>query len=143
MARVDFYILPDGTPVERFACSITAKAWGKGNRVFIHTSDEQNTTMMDDLLWTFRDISFIPHERYQAGGTDAAPVAIGHGTDYPDNADVMINLDTDIPAFSSQFERIIEIVGGSEENKKLARQRYRQYRQGPHEIHDHHIEATD
>ena len=28
MARVDFYILPDGTPVERFACSITAKAWG-------------------------------------------------------------------------------------------------------------------
>ncbi len=143
MARVDFYILPEGSQVERFACSITAKAWHKGNRVHIHTGDEQTAAAIDDLLWTFRDISFVPHERYPGPTDDATRVTIGHGQDYPESAEVVVNLDQRIPDFCSRFERVIEIVGGSDENKQLARQRYRQYRDDNFDIHDHRIESTD
>ena len=68
---------------------------------------------------------------------------IGSGSNHPEQAQVIINLDQDIPAFASSFERIVEIVGGSETNKQLARQRYRQYREGDYDIHDHKIETIN
>ena len=140
MARVDFYILPDGSSVDRFACSITGKAWSKGNRVHIHTASEQAATMLDNLLWTFRDISFVPHELFAKDQTEDAPVTIGYGPDYPNRSQVIINLDNSVPEFVAKFERIVEIVGGDENNKRYARQRYRQYRDNDYEVHNHTID---
>ena len=143
MSRVDFYILPDGSGVERFACSIASKAWSQGNQVHIHAASEQNANLIDDLLWTFRDISFIPHEVLYGPTNDESAVTIGFGSDYPEKSQVIINLDNHIPDFISSFDRIVEIVGGSENNKQLARQRYRQYRNGDFEIHDHKIDNNE
>lgn len=143
MSRVDFYILPDGSGTDRFACSIAAKAWSQGNRVHIHMSSEQMANQMDDLLWTFRDISFIPHKIFERTIQDETPVTIGYGSDYPEQTQVIINLDNEVPAFISNFDRIVEIVGGNENNKQLARQRYKQYRDDNYEIHDHHLDTVN
>ena len=143
MSRVDFYILPDGAGVDRFACSIAAKAWSQGNRVHIHMSSEQQANQMDDLLWIFRDISFIPHAMFNGSESTETPVTIGYGSDYPQQSQVIINLDNEIPDFISGFDRIVEIVGGNEHNKQLARQRYREYRDGDYEIHDHKIDKLN
>ena len=140
MSRVDFYILPESERVERFACSVTAKAWRAGNRVHIHTSDADSANMMDDLLWTFRDISFVPHEQMDHDVDEETPVTIGHGEAYPGGTDVLVNLDKVIPTFSNEFSRIVEIVGGSKESKTLARQRYRDYKNSDFEIHDHKLD---
>ncbi len=139
MSRVDFYILPDGAGADRFACTIAKKAWATGNRVYIHTQSEEKAKNIDDLLWTFRDISFIPHELYNGTENENTPVTIGFGNDFPELSQVMINLDLEIPEFSSKFDRIVEIVGGNETNKQYARQRYRQYKNGDYETHDHKI----
>ncbi len=141
MSRVDFYILPEGAGTDRFACTIAKKAWASGNRVHIHTQSEERANGMDDLLWTFRDISFIPHELYNGTANEDTPVTIGFGTSYPEQSQVIINLGHDIPEFASSFERIVEIVGGDETNKKHARQRYRQYKSGDYETHDHKIDT--
>lgn len=142
MSRVDFYILPDGEALERFACSVTAKAWRSGNRVHIHTANAEEADMIDDMLWTFRDISFVPHEQLGNDVDEETPVTIGHGNDYPGDTDVLVNLDYSIPEFSSAFERIVEIVGGNDEKKQHARRRYRDYRNGAYEVHDHKIEQS-
>ena len=71
------------------------------------------------------------------------PVTIGYGTKYPDQTQIIINLDYDIPAFISDFDRIVEIVGGNENNKQLARKRYRQYRNDDYEIYDHKIDKVN
>ena len=143
MSRVDFYILPDNSSTDRFACTIAAKAWSTGNRVHIHTQSDEMANVIDDLLWIYRDISFIPHEIFNGSTSDETPVTIGSGSNHPEQAQVIINLDQDIPAFASSFERIVEIVGGSETNKQLARQRYRQYLEGDYDIHDHKIETIN
>ena len=140
MSRVDFYILPEGGQLERFACSLTAKAWTNGNHVHIHTADERAASSMDDLLWIFRDISFIPHAIYSADKDDQDPVTIGYGSHYPAHNDVVINLDQLIPGFFNKFDRVIEIVGGNEQQRKLARQRYREYRDSNCQMHDHKID---
>jgi DNA polymerase III subunit chi len=140
MSRVDFYILPDGAGTDRFACTIAKKAWSNGNRVHIHAQSEEKAKSIDDLLWTFRDISFIPHELYNGTDNEYTPVTIGFGNSYPEQSHVIINLDNNIPDFASNFDRIVEIVGGDETNKKFARQRYRQYKSGDFETHDHKID---
>jgi len=141
MSRVDFYILPDRTATDRFACTMAAKTWSLGNRVHIHTPSEEMAEVLDNLLWTFRDISFIPHEIYNGINNKEAPVTIGFGNNFPQPSQVMINLDYKIPQFASNFDRIVEIVGGNETNKQYARRRYRQYKDENYETHDHKIDA--
>lgn len=147
MPRVDFYILPEAGreagAVERFACRVTARAWTEGNRVHLHTASEHMAEVMDDLLWTFRDISFIPHERYAGDPPDnpETPVTIGHARQPPPGFELIINLDHAIPDFAPKAQRIIEIAGGEAAHRQQARQRYRQYRAGEYELHDHRIDA--
>tara|TARA_R110002072_G_scaffold77125_1_gene180207 strand:- start:2371 stop:2811 length:441 start_codon:yes stop_codon:yes gene_type:complete len=140
VSRVDFYILSEGNNVDRFACAIATKAWASGNRVHIHTQSDENATKFDDLLWIYKDISFVPHEIFNGNTHDDTPVTIGYGGHFPKSSQVMINLGPDIPEFTSSFDRVVEIVGGTESNKQLARQRYRQYKEAEYEIHDHKIE---
>jgi DNA polymerase III subunit chi len=118
---------------------MAAKAWAKGNRVHIHTQSEESATVLDNLLWTYQDISFVPHEMFDGSTNEETPVTIGYGNNIPGQSQVMINLDSIIPDFASRFERIIEIVGGNEINKQYARQRYRQYKDDNYETHDHKI----
>jgi DNA polymerase-3 subunit chi len=141
MSRVDFYILPDGSNSDRFACAIATKAWTNGNRVHIHTTSAASATTFDDLLWIYKDISFVPHEIFDGNAHEETPVTIGYDDHYPEPSQVMINLGADVPGFASRFERVIEIVGGNESMKQLARERYRQYKQADYEIHNHKIDS--
>ena len=133
-------VLPDGAGIDRFACIMAAKAWAKGNRVHIHTQSEETATLLDNLLWTYRDISFVPHEIFNGVINKEIPVTIGYANKFPDQSQVMINLDFDIPDFAPGFDRIVEIVGENETNKQHARHRYQQYKNNNFQIHDHKIE---
>lgn len=140
MSRVDFYKLPEGSGRDRFACTMAAKAWAKGNRVHVHTQSEETAQKLDDLLWTYRDISFLPHEIYNQNINDETPITVGFGNNFPEQAQVIINLDINIPDFAPKFERIVEIVGGNETTKQHARQRYRQYKSENYETHYHELD---
>jgi len=126
--------------MHKFACIIASKAWSAGNYVYMYTESEDVTKRMDNLLWTFRDISFLPHEIYNETENDGAPVTIGHGECFPNHSQVMINLNNKVPEFANKFNRIIEIVESDEEKKEIARQRYRQYKKNDYEIHNHKID---
>ena len=86
MTRVDFYVLPTSTLHERrvLACKLTEKAWRQGINVYIHTSSGTETDIMNNLLWTFRQGSFIPHEKSSAPLADREDmvVLIGQNTRY-------------------------------------------------------------
>lgn len=148
MARVDFYILPEsgGQSRQQFACSLTARAWKAGHRICLLAADRARAAELDDLLWAFRDISFIPHALVDNPEADEAPVLIGW--DDPDSicnnapdVNVLINLADDMPPGARKFDRIAEIVGGDAAERQSARQRYRHYRDQGHDLHNHTIEA--
>ena len=106
----------------------------------MYKESEDVTKRMDSLLWTFRDISFLPHEIFNETENDEAPVTIGHGEHFPNHSQVMINLNNKVPEFASKFNRIIEIVESNEKKKEIARLRYRQYKKNDYEIHNHKID---
>lgn len=137
MPRVDFYVLPENSPQERFACFMTHKAWQQGNTIYIHTVSRELAETLDDLLWTFKDISFIPHEIMGKKPVCNEPVIIGWQDKPPEQYQVMINLTQDVPTCAEMFARIIEIVAGNNTDRQQARNRYRDYRDRGYELHNH------
>lgn len=143
--QVDFYILDAAAEQERFrtACRLAEKAWQKGHRVFIHTASTETAKHIDDMLWTYRQDSFVPHalfrERSEASTEDCEPVLVGDGTAEPVDLDVLINLSESVPPFAASSARVAEIVSGDESARRAGRARYRDYRDRGITIHQHNL----
>ena len=145
MAQVDFYILPENGNQAHFACALIQKAWKQGNSIFINTRSGAEATALDDLLWTFKDISFLPHCLASDSNTENLPIVIGHDNQMsgqiPDHTTIMLNLTDRIPPDTNKLKRILEIVAGSEDQRQQARKRYAEYRDQGHELNNHKIKS--
>lgn len=142
MSRVDFYVIT-GTGVDsrqRFACRLAEKAWRLNNTVHIHVADRESVRQVDDLLWTFRDGSFVPHDILEtAPGKTAAPITIGCGAAPARQCDLLINLADEIPEIADAFPRIAEIVTPDEDSRSRSRQRFVDYRDRGHTLDTHKL----
>ena len=145
MTRVDFYVLEDGAEQarERFACRLVEKAWRLKHTVYLHAASAVAARHLDGLLWTWSDRSFLPHV-LDAPDLDAAlaaatPVRIGAGGEPGFDAEILVNLDHEVPLFFSRFDRVAEIVGGNDEERASARGRFRFYRDRGYTLETHHI----
>ena len=142
MARIDFYLLAAaGEPSRQiFACRLAEKAYRLKNSVHIQAADEEQASQLDDLLWTFRDGSFVPHgivdDERDAGG---APVTIGVGAVGNRAGDLLINLSNDMPGQLDTFPRVAEIVTSDEDCRQKSRRRFADYRSQGHALQTHEV----
>jgi len=143
MTRIDFYIIEDDQRQARplLACRLAEKAYGLDHTIYIHTGDQQQAQQLDQLLWTFRDGSFIPHCLRHDEVADQAPVVIGYDTEPETHNQVLINLDNEVPLFFSRFERVAEVIAGDEEARKLGRERFKFYRDRGYELKTHNLNS--
>ena len=143
MTRVDFYVLPTSDPQNRrvLACKLTEKAWRQGMKVHIHTGSEAETEIMDKLLWTFRQGSFIPHEKaaLPKGEREDFDVLIGDGEPPEESRGLIINLSLDKPPRFEEFQRVAELVDEDETVRAEGRRRYAAYKQQGHELETHKL----
>lgn len=143
MTRVDFYLQPSDNPTVRYklACRLAEKAYRLENTVLIQTESGRQNKIMDDLLWTFRPGSFIPHGLATGGEADRKfPVIITHEQGTFGLSDVLINLSPEIPEDFSRFKRIIELVNQDNSVRDAGRKRYRYYKQQGFQIETHKID---
>jgi len=143
VTRVDFYVLKSqaGGETHKTACRIAEKAYRLGQKVYLHTDSAEGASALDQLLWVFRDGSFVPHELADSGAAPGSPVLIGHDREPdPDHRDVLVNLAGQVPSFFSRFERVVEIVGGDHGQRSLARERFRFYRDRGYPLDTHELE---
>ncbi len=138
MTHIDFYILASEQAQgrERLACRLAEKVYKLGRRLYIHTADAAQARLLDELLWTFRSGSFVPHE---LGGGEEAPVRIGHDAEQAAPAEVLINLAPEVPLFFSQYERVAEIIDQDPTQRDKGRTRYRFYRDRGYTLKTHNI----
>jgi DNA polymerase-3 subunit chi len=141
MPQIDFYILPDHTAQGRLllACRLAEKAYTHRHKVYIHTPNHALAEQLDDLLWTFRQHSFVPHALYPPAPGDTSPVLIGYHSQPMAPRDVLLNLGSDIPDFSADFQRVIELVDQDEQTLQQSRQRFRYYRERGYEPVSHRL----
>jgi len=140
MARIDFYVLSQSGEQARhsFACRLAEKAWRLDNRVHIHAASRSDAERLDELLWTFRDGSFVPHHVIGSAELDS-PITIGCEADKPPEADLLINLCNEIPDSAEAFPRIAELVTSDDDCRAWSRKRFSEYRDHGHDIETHNV----
>lgn len=142
MSQVDFYVLSASGEAnrQRFACRLAEKAYRLQNTVHIQVADQQSAAQLDELLWTFRDGSFVPHEVLKNSAAKvASPVTISIDGLPRDNCDLLINLSNSMPKDSAAFPRVAEIVTSDDESKKRSRQHFAEYRNEGHKLDSHKL----
>ena len=140
MTRADFYIVPEPAMPYRFVCQVADKVRNEGYDIYIHAASREEAATIDDLLWTFRDISFLPHAPLDSeDAVENCPVIIGWEGEIPAQRRALINLSGAMPDNPDAYERIIEVVPSDPAGRQQARLRYRDYRTRGVEMHSHNI----
>lgn len=142
MARVDFYILNQAGQHSRqtFACRLAEKVYKLDQTVHIIARSHDDADRLDELLWTFRGGSFVPHERLsQASAKPESPITIGCDEDPVEPRDLLINLCDEIPSCAEAFPRVAELVTSDEDCKQMSRRRFAAYRDQGHTLETHNV----
>ena len=139
--QIDFYVLQEKSPSGRFklACRIVEKAYRLGHRVYVRTGNSDDTNVLDDLLWTFSQNSFVPHQLSTESDSRESPVVIGEPPPAAEDTDVVISVADDPVSDFTTYPRIIEIVGCEDDEKESGRNRFRYYREHGMEPNTHRI----
>jgi DNA polymerase-3 subunit chi len=140
VVEVSFYILPSESLQDRylFACKLIEKAYRSGSFCYVLTDNAEQSQVIDDLLWTFRAGSFIPHQIYTGERPDIEQVILIGSLNAPEHwQKTLFNLSSRYPDIEPQTERILEILDNSETTKEAGRNRYRRYQQSGMKITTH------
>jgi DNA polymerase III subunit chi len=144
MPNIDFYLVNE-TPISacyRVACRLIDKAYQNQNQVFVLMNSKEEARALDDLLWTFRDDGFIPHDILEKNIPATVPVQLGYNITPEYHNDILLNLTNAVPTYFSQFKRILEIVPGDEASKKVCRQKFKIYKEKNCELKTHDLTKT-
>lgn len=148
MAEVRFYTLSDATGTARLrqVCALTEQAFRNGERVLVWLEDATALAHFDNLLWTFADRAFVPHEPLADDpATSEAPVQLHAGATLPAAATtghfatlVMLREQPDKAALA--FNTVIEVVDAEPACRNAGRARFRFYRD--HGVTPQHTEVS-
>jgi DNA polymerase-3 subunit chi len=129
--RVDFYVLEESSATARLrvACRLAEKAYLAAQTALVWHTDADEQRSFDEMLWTFMDGSFVPHEMLTARTSHAeTPVLLSAGTPPNEDVDVIINLAPEVPSCLGRTHRIAEIIDGDEARRRAGRTRFKAYR---------------
>ena len=138
MTEIWFYHL-EQRPLEKVLPNLLEKCLEKGWKVVVESADETHLAMLDELLWTFSDDSFLPHGSARNGEAAMQPVYLTTGAENPNDAAVRFCVGGADPAPSlapeaSAYERIFVLFDGNDADLlAAARQQWAALKGKPHE----------
>ncbi|MGF1545755.1 MAG: DNA polymerase III subunit chi [Thiotrichales bacterium] len=141
MTEVSFYILSGAGPEQRlgFIARFVEKLYRDGHKVHLHCADPEQLTQLDQRLWTWRDIGFVPHE-IAATPLPDCPVTLSLAP-FAGDREVLVNLAREVPEFFSHFERVAEIPGTATSEIEEARLRYKFYQARGYKLQTHNYDV--
>lgn len=144
LQQADFYIIEatDSEARWRFACRLTETILAQGKKIHIHLGSEQDEQLLDELLWSFKPESFIPHLNVEAPDAMSVNVHLSTGSQQPVNADVLINLAPVLPDYVGKFARLAEIASGEEAQLQILRAHYKQLKPLDIALNTHDMRKT-
>jgi DNA polymerase-3 subunit chi len=139
VTRVGFYVVQAADQAQRLqvAVRLADKAFQRGHNIFINAVDEDQARTLDELLWTFRPASFLPHGLH--GEEQSDTIAIGWGQEPAGHNDLLINLQLEIPGFFSRFRRVAEVVTQDPESLQALRRSWTFYKARGYQLEKHDV----
>ncbi len=111
------------------SCRVIQDLFHAGRRVLVYAPDPRLAEHMDQRLWTFASLSFVPHCRDGAPRMNDSPVLIAPHTHIAGFDDALLNLSYELPPDFQRFQEIIEVVAQQEDDAVPARMRFKQYKE--------------
>ncbi|HEX6639371.1 MAG TPA: DNA polymerase III subunit chi [Steroidobacteraceae bacterium] len=145
--RVDFYVSGEAGDAARLrlACRVAEKAYLAKQRVVAYSDDNALLPRFDELLWTFGDGSFVPHDIVaRDGATCETPVVLTTGPLPADpfidrESSVLLNLASTVPPFFERFARVAEFLDARPDVRSAGRERFKTYRGKSIEPQTHNV----
>lgn len=111
MTEILFYHL-ESQPLERVIPVLLEKTLERGWRAVVETGSRERAEVLDTLLWTYRDDSFLPHG--QGGGPHDAeqPVLIVADDTNANGASVRFFVDRAVPKSGEGYQRLVYMFSG-------------------------------
>lgn len=138
--QIDFYVIENGSRLQalRELCILLEKSYSEHQSVYIHVPTTSDADMLDKLMWTYREDNFLAHNLVSEGD---APIQIG--IEPPATpVHTLVNLTDTIPAFYTQFQRVIEMVYQDPTVQNAGRERFRQYREHGQTLQTYKMKAS-
>lgn len=125
----------------RHACALVAHWYKAGRKVWIRCDSDALEARLDQMLWVFEPLAFVPHVREGHKLSATTPVRIGGDpAAAPDDA-ILLNLAQDVPQGFERHTHIVEIVGQDLADREAARARFMCYRQSGFDMQTRKAEA--
>lgn len=144
MMRVDFAV--GAADRIRQASQTVLRQFLAGQSVVVYCSNARRLRAFDEQLWSVDDAAFVPHVMASdplAAVTPVIMVAQDLESVLKQRSGPvwLLNLDDHCPPCLERVDRVLEIVSGDEDDKAMARARWKAYQAAGHEVRSHTLGA--
>ncbi len=126
MTEIKFFFNVDNKLL--FACKLAKKAYDGGRKLIVYAPTSSLAEDFDRALWSFAQLSFVPHVRAAHPLAAATPIVIAETDTGLAHHEALLNLGDEPPPFFSRFDALREVVLATEDDRARARERARFYK---------------
>jgi DNA polymerase III subunit chi len=87
----------------------------RGWRAAVQAASEERVAALDTLLWTYSELSFLPHATARDGRASSQPIYLTAGEDNPNRAHVRFLVDGAMLAEASPYTRVAYVFDGRDQ----------------------------
>jgi len=142
MTDINFYVCKQEGWDHRLAIvhKLITLATQRKLAIHIHTSNENESKLLDDYLWRHQKSSFFPHAILAKDDSQLkTEISIGHDYEPMENCDYLINISSERPEYFSRYLKIAEILDKTEEILTAGRKRYAFYKERGYTLGYHQL----
>jgi DNA polymerase-3 subunit chi len=114
VTEVLFYHLQNA-PLEKVLPQLLEKSLERGWRAIVRVGGAERLDAINNLLWTYREDSFLPHGTKDDGPVTLEPVLLTTEDENPNGANVLFLVDGAEPGAVDGYERCVLMFDGRDE----------------------------
>ena len=134
--NISFYQVMNATPaaVDATLPKLLEKSLSTGARVVVKCPKEERCTRLNETLWSYDALSFLPHGRKEDGNADIQPIYITSEDENLNGADILVLLSgADSESFDG-FKRVMYMFEASDKQKQNARKKWKVLKDAGYEL---------
>lgn len=130
MTKFSFYVSSSSSSsgLYKLLPSLLEKMLNKNHKILIACNTPEITKYLDDLLWSHKEISFLPHGTNSQENYEKQPILITSESENLNNADILISFSGKQVKNISSFIQVFDIFESSQEQLNAGRQRWKEYK---------------
>jgi DNA polymerase III subunit chi len=129
MPEISFYQL-SVFPLEKALPKLLEKVYASGKRAVIVTDTEISVKELNNLLWNYREDSFLPHGAAGDSFPEEQPLYITSGNENPAGATIVVATHGAEPQDVESYERYLDLFDGNDQAQLVqARARWKKYKE--------------